>query len=94
MINRRLRYRDLVAKGVVRNRQTLKNWIEKEGFPPGELTGPNSRTFDEKKVEEWLSSRPTAPKPAIPTKRPRGRPRKVGSNAVDTKNVAEILENV
>ena len=78
MINRRLRYCDLLAKGVVKNRQTLKNWIEKEGFPPGELTGPNTRTFDEKKIEAWLESRPTKPKQAYQTKRPRGRPRKSG----------------
>ena len=80
-MNHRLRYRDLEARGIVRNRQTLKNWIEKEGFPPGELTGPNTRTFDEKKVEAWLESRPTKPKQAYQTKRPRGRPRKASSTA-------------
>src|SRR5205814_240372 len=34
------------------------------GFPPGQLTGPNSRTWDEAEVLAWLDSRPTGPKPA------------------------------
>jgi predicted DNA-binding transcriptional regulator AlpA len=75
-MRRRLRYCDLVALSIVKNRVTLKNWIRDRGFPPGQLTGPNTRTWGEDEVENWLDSRPTAPKPAIPTKRPRGRPRK------------------
>jgi len=82
-MQRRLRYRDLHAKGVVRNRQTLKNWIEKRGFPAGQLTGPNSRTWGEDEVQDYLDSRPTAAKPALPVKRPRGRPRK-GAAAATT----------
>lgn len=82
MIIRRLRYCDLVAKGVVRNRQTLKNWIAVRGFPEGQLTGPNSRTWREDEVERWLDSRPTALKAAYPVKRPRGRPRKIESTVV------------
>jgi hypothetical protein len=77
MIERRLRYRDLEARGIVRNRPTLGNWIRLLGFPPGQLTGPNSRTWSEDEVAAWLAARPVAPKPMLPTKRPRGRPRKV-----------------
>jgi predicted DNA-binding transcriptional regulator AlpA len=61
---RRLRYADLERLGIVRNRITLRNWIRDRGFPAGQLTGPNSRTWSEKEVQNWLASRPTAPKPA------------------------------
>jgi hypothetical protein len=64
MMETRMRFRDLVAKGVVRNRVTLKNWIDTLGFPPGEMTGPNTRTWKEGQVEAWLDSRNmTARKP-------------------------------
>jgi predicted DNA-binding transcriptional regulator AlpA len=72
MLQRRLRYRDLEERGIIRNRITLKNWIKNRGFPAGQLTGPNSRTWTEAEVEAWIASRPTAPKRAPP----RGRPRK------------------
>ena len=75
-MQKRLRYRDLKERGVVKNRPTLRNWIRDRGFPPGQLTGPNSRTWGEAEVEAWLTSRPTAPKPTPkPLRRP-GRPRK------------------
>lgn len=63
-MERRLRYADLVALGIVTNRVTLKNWINKRGFPRGQLTGPNSRTWGEREVQAWLDGRPTAPKAA------------------------------
>jgi hypothetical protein len=75
-MERRLRYTDLKAKGIVRNRVTLKNWIRDRGFPTGQLTGPNSRTWDEAEVQAWLDSRPTDPKPAPVVKGYLGRPRK------------------
>ena len=49
-MRKRLRYADLKALGVVTNRVTLGNWIRDRGFPPGQLTGPNSRTWDEAEV--------------------------------------------
>jgi predicted DNA-binding transcriptional regulator AlpA len=73
-MRKRLRYADLLALGIVNNRPTLQNWIRKLGFPPGQLTGPNSRTWDEAEVETWLASRPTGPKPAPVVKSRRGRP--------------------
>jgi predicted DNA-binding transcriptional regulator AlpA len=78
VLQRRLRYRDLVARGVVTNRATLANWIRDRGFPPGQLTGPNSRTWIESEVDAYLGSRPTAPKPVHPLKsgKRRGRPPK------------------
>lgn len=78
-MQKRLRYRDLEERGVVKNRVTLKNWIEKHAFPIGQLTGPNSRTWGEDEVLAWLVRRPTAPKitPSSPGRR--GRPRKAAS---------------
>jgi predicted DNA-binding transcriptional regulator AlpA len=73
---KRLRYRDLVALGIIRNRPTLQNWIRDRGFPCGQRTGPNSRTWGEDEVADWLASRPTAPKPAPIVKGRRGRPPK------------------
>jgi predicted DNA-binding transcriptional regulator AlpA len=80
MIHKRLRYADLVALGIVRNRVTLANWIQKQGFPPGQMTGPNSRTWDEGEVKRWLGNRPTTTKP-MP--RSPGRPRKSETLSVE-----------
>jgi hypothetical protein len=80
-MGKRLRFRDLKDRGIVNNRVTLKNWIEKLGFPPGQLTGPNTRTWDEDtEIKPWLASRPTEPKtiPQVEGKR-RGRPRKAAT---------------
>src|SRR4029450_2907197 len=70
----RLRLADLVGRGIVRNRVTLSNWINKHGFPRGQMTGPNTRTWDEETdLNPWLASRPTEVKA---TPRSPGRPRK------------------
>ena len=60
MVPTLLRYADLQRRNVVKNWQTLSNWIEKENFPPGRLIGPNTRVWTEEEVTEWISSRPTA----------------------------------
>ena len=75
-MNRRVRFRDLQERGIVRNRQTLLNWIRDRGFPPGQMTGPNTRTWGEDEIDDWISARPAAAKPLLPARRPRGRPRK------------------
>jgi predicted DNA-binding transcriptional regulator AlpA len=72
-MRKRLRFRDLVALGIVNNRITLNNWIRDLGFPPGQLTGPNSRTWSESEVEIWVASRPVERKAGSPR---RGRPPK------------------
>jgi hypothetical protein len=73
-MEKRLRYADLKAAGIVNNRATLGEWIRKGIFPPGQLTGPNTRTWGEDtEVKPFIASRPTARKPA--PKSP-GRPRK------------------
>jgi len=75
-VRKRLRYADLRALGVVTNRATLGNWIRNLGFPSGQLTGPNSRTWGEAEVQAWIAKRPTAPKPTPQTQHRPGRPRK------------------
>jgi hypothetical protein len=81
-MQRRLRFSDLRARGIVKNRATLGNWIKKQRFPPGQLTGPNTRTWGEDEVQTYLDKRPVGPKPdmPVPTRRP-GRPRKARSDA-------------
>jgi predicted DNA-binding transcriptional regulator AlpA len=58
-----LRFSDLKARGVVKNRMTLHNWIERYGFPPGRLIGPNTRVWNEPDVIAWLEAQPTDRKP-------------------------------
>jgi predicted DNA-binding transcriptional regulator AlpA len=57
---RYLRYKDLVAAGLVKNWPTLLRWIEHEGFPPGRYLAPNTRAWPETEVVAWLESRPSA----------------------------------
>ncbi len=52
-----LRFRDLVERGIIRNRVTLGRWIRDQGFPAGVLLGPNSRAWPEADVDAWLASR-------------------------------------
>jgi predicted DNA-binding transcriptional regulator AlpA len=72
-MRKRLRFSDLVELGIVRNRITLGHWIARHGFPPGQLTGPNSRTWGEDEVQDWIARRPVGPKAGSPR---RGRPPK------------------
>ena len=57
-----IRYNDLVAKGVVNSRMTLKRLIDTQDFPTGRLITPNSRAWDEEQVDAWIAARPTARK--------------------------------
>ncbi len=52
-----LRFKDLVERGIVRNRVTLKRWIENHDFPAGLLLGPNTRAWREDDIEAWLAAR-------------------------------------
>jgi hypothetical protein len=59
MIPNYLRFSDLKERGIVNNWVTLQEWIEKQGFPPGKLVGPNTRIFAEPEVQSWLDRRPS-----------------------------------
>jgi predicted DNA-binding transcriptional regulator AlpA len=55
-------YNDLVAKGIVNSRMTLKRLIDNEDFPPGKLLTPNARRWEEDLVDAWSANRPVARK--------------------------------
>jgi predicted DNA-binding transcriptional regulator AlpA len=57
-----LRFPDLVDRGIVNSRMTLKRLIDNQNFPAGILITPNSRAWDEAAVDEWIAARPTARK--------------------------------
>jgi predicted DNA-binding transcriptional regulator AlpA len=61
---RLIRYPDLVAKGIVNSRMTLKRLIDSQDFPPGVLITPNARAWDEALVDAWIAARPAARKPS------------------------------
>lgn len=52
-----LRFADLQARGIVRNREQLRNLINDYGFPSGFMLTPNARVYDEAEVEAWLQAR-------------------------------------
>jgi predicted DNA-binding transcriptional regulator AlpA len=58
--NKLLRFRDLQARGIVSNHVTLKQWVERESFPPGRWLGANTRVWTEAEIEAWVASRPIA----------------------------------
>ena len=53
-----LRFRDLKARGIVGTWPTFKRRIERDGFPPGRMIGPNTRAWTEEEIDEWYRSRP------------------------------------
>jgi hypothetical protein len=53
-----VRYRDLVAAGIVNNWPTLIRLITEQNFPCGILLGPNTRAWRLDEVEAWLAARP------------------------------------
>jgi predicted DNA-binding transcriptional regulator AlpA len=55
---RLLRYKDLRARGFVKNRVQLKRLIDKYGFPSGRMISPNARAWNEDELEDWYASRP------------------------------------
>jgi hypothetical protein len=75
VLQRRLRFSDLVDLNIVQNRTTLRNWQRDRGFPLGQRTG-NIRTWGEDEIGRWQAAQPTEKKPApVVAKGRRGRPR-------------------
>jgi predicted DNA-binding transcriptional regulator AlpA len=76
MTRKWLRFRDLKARGLVNSWPMLKRRIERDGFPPGRMLGPNIRAWTEDEIEEYEDSRPTAgPSPRGAAKARRDRKR-------------------
>ena len=55
-----LRFADLKARGIVRNRATLSRWIRNIDFPPGIMLGINTRAWTEEEIAEWEAKRARA----------------------------------
>ena len=51
------RFRDLVDRRIVNNRQTLSNWIKRRRFPIPVKLGPNTAAWPVEEVETWLLQR-------------------------------------
>lgn len=62
-MTRLLRFADLKERQIVSNWPQLRRMICDYDFPAGMLLGPNSRAWREDEIEQWLASRPSAPKP-------------------------------
>jgi hypothetical protein len=63
-----LRFRDLRDRGIINSWPMLHRRIERDGFPPGRMLGPNTRAWSEAEIEAWLLSRPIAgPQPQAAT---------------------------
>jgi predicted DNA-binding transcriptional regulator AlpA len=58
-----VRFRDLKARGIVRNWVTLRNWVNTRGFPQGRKPGGNTRTWTEDEIAAWLATCPVDTKP-------------------------------
>jgi predicted DNA-binding transcriptional regulator AlpA len=52
-----LRFRDLVARGVVNNRMTLRRWIAAGTFPAPVSLGPNTKAWLVDEVEAAEAAR-------------------------------------
>jgi hypothetical protein len=73
-----LRFADLRERGIINSWPMLRRRIERDGFPPGRMLGPNTRAWSEAEVDAWIKSRPTAgPAPRGAAKTRRGRSRKI-----------------
>jgi hypothetical protein len=71
-----VRYRHLQEAGIVNNWPGLLHLIKKQGFPCGQMLGPNTRVWKLSEIYAWLDSRPTELKKVNLGTKPRGRPRK------------------
>jgi predicted DNA-binding transcriptional regulator AlpA len=63
---RYLDYNDFFDRKIFRSKMTLWRAIRDHGFPEGVLITPARRVWDEREVNEWIASRPTAPRPGTP----------------------------
>jgi hypothetical protein len=52
-----LRFADLQARGIIRNREQLRVLIAHHSFPSGFMLSPNTRVYDQADVEAWLDDR-------------------------------------
>lgn len=55
-----LRFTNLKARGIVKNRMTLSRWIQEGIFPPGFIIGKRTRVWREDDINAWLSEKENA----------------------------------
>jgi hypothetical protein len=55
MLPELLRFKDLKRVGI-NNWVTLRRRVEKDGFPPGRLLGPQTRMWTLQEVTDWFNS--------------------------------------
>jgi predicted DNA-binding transcriptional regulator AlpA len=80
-----LRFRDLQQRGLVKSWPMLKRRIERDGFPPGRMLGPNTRAWTEAEVDRWYEARPVAgPKELRGAAKIRHAARKAAASATTT----------
>ena len=53
------RFADLVERKILTNRAQLKKMIERDGFPLGSNSTPQTRAWRAEDIERWPASRPT-----------------------------------
>ncbi|MBD3762597.1 AlpA family transcriptional regulator [Rhizorhabdus sp.] len=46
-----------ITERTKKNRATIYRWIKGGLFPPGRMTGPNSRQWTRREYRNWLESR-------------------------------------
>jgi hypothetical protein len=65
-----LHFQDLREANIVRTWQTLNDWVDNRGFPPGRIIG-KFRTWTEAEIMAWIEKQPTAKLP------PRGKAKRL-----------------
>ena len=68
-MQRYIRYSELIARGIVNNRQTLSRWMRDLGFPASIALGPRTRVWSEDAINTWIESRRAFKASAIPDHR-------------------------
>jgi predicted DNA-binding transcriptional regulator AlpA len=68
-MQRYIRYSELIARGIVSNRQTLHRWMHDLNFPAPIVLGPRTRVWSEDSVNAWIDSRRAFKASAVPGRR-------------------------
>ena len=71
-------FEDLREKRIVRTWNTLNDWIDNRGFPPGRMLGRN-RVWIEDEVSAWIKSQPSGKAPLRGAVKARAARKVVGS---------------
>ena len=56
-MQRYVRYSEMIARGIINNRQTLHRWMRDLDFPTPIVLGPRTRVWAEDAVNSWIDVR-------------------------------------